>query len=113
MLALATNEQVLLTLDPVATATRPRRHGSPRGGVSLATATEIREKPVREAVMILASGLFPEKLEEVCFETFPARLELKRNLDSLPVRATWNLVLICLTARSSDQYLPRCGEREC
>lgn len=112
MLALTTTEQALLTLDPVTIATRPRRHGSPREGVSLATATEIRGRPVREAVMILASALFPEKLEEVFFETFPARLELKRNANSLPMRAAWNLVLICLTARGSGQCLPRCSFQE-
>ena len=113
MLALATTEQPLLTLDPVAAATRPRRHGSPREGVSLATATEIHGKPVRDAVAALASGIFPEKLEEVFLQTFPAQPERERNVDSLPMRATWNLILICLTAQSSGQCLPRCGEREC
>jgi hypothetical protein len=112
MLALATNEQELLTLDLAATNARPRRHGSPCEGASLAVATELRGKPVRDAVAALASGMFPEKLEEVFLQTFPARPELERNVDSLPVRATWNLVLICLTARSSGQCLPRCGIHE-
>lgn len=112
MLALATNQQGLLTLDPVATTTRPGRHGSPREGVSLAAATEIRGKPIREAVMILFRGMFPEKLKEVFLETFPARLEPELNVESLPMRAAWNLVSICLTARSSGQCLPRCGIHE-
>ncbi len=112
MLALATTEQPLLTLDPVAAATRPRRHGSPREGASLAVATELRGKPVRDAVAAIASGMFPEKLEEVFLQTFPARPELERNVDSLPTQVAWNLVLMCLTARSSGQCLPRCGFQE-
>ena len=112
MLALATNEQELLTLDLAATNARPRRHGSPCEGASLAAATELRGKPVRDAVAALAAGMFPEKLEEVFLQTFPARPEFERNVDSLPMRAAWNLVLICLTARSSGQCLPRCGIHE-
>lgn len=109
MLALRTNEQELLTLDLAATTASSKRHGSPREGASLAVATELRGKPVRDAVAALARGMFPEKLEEVFLQTFSARPELEQNVDALPVRATWNLVLICLTARSSGQCLPRCG----
>jgi len=112
MLALRTNEQELLTLDLVATTTRSKRHSSSREGASLAAATELRGKPVRDAVAALASGMFPKKLEEVFLQAFAVRPKLGRNVDSLPMRTAWNLVSICLTARSSGQCLPRCGIHE-
>ena len=112
MPTLITEDQELLTLDLATSPARPKRHGSPREGASLAAATELRGKPVRDAVAALAREMFPEKLEEVFLETFPARPELERNVDSLPMRAAWNLVLICLTARSSGQCLTRCGINE-
>lgn len=62
--------------------------------------------------MVLARGLFREKLDEVFSQTFSAGPELARKSDSLPMRAAWNLVSICLTARSSGQCLPRCGLQE-
>ncbi|HZM05723.1 MAG TPA: N-6 DNA methylase [Candidatus Saccharimonadales bacterium] len=51
-------------------------------------------------------------MKEVFLETFPARPELERNLDSLPTRSAWNLVSIYLTARSGGQCLPRFGIQE-
>ncbi len=112
MPTLATDELELLTFDLAATTARSKRHGSPREGASLAVATELRGKPVRDAVAALAGGMFPEKLEQVFLQTFPAQAELGRSIDSLPMRAAWNLVSICLTARSSGQCLPRCGIHE-
>ena len=56
--------------------------------------------------------MFPEKLEEIFLQTFPGQAELERDIDLLPMRAAWNLVLICLTARSSGQCLPRCSIHE-
>ena len=112
MPALVTDNQELLILDPVVTPTRPKRHGSPRAGASLAAATEVRGKPVREAVDALARGLFREKLDEVFSQTFSPESELARGLDSLATRTAWNLVSMCLTARSSGQCLPRCGFQE-
>jgi hypothetical protein len=105
-------DELELTFDLATTTARSKRHGSPREGASLAGATELRGKPVREAVAALAGGMFPEKMEEVFLQTFPARPELERNVNSLPMRAAWNLVSICLTARSSGQCLPRCGIHE-
>ena len=112
MPALVTDEQELLTLDLAATPVRPKRHGSPREGASLAVATEVRGRPVREAVSVLARGLFREKLEEVFSLTFLTQPEVASNMDSLPMRTAWNLVSICLTARISGQSLLRCGFQE-
>jgi hypothetical protein len=42
--------------------------------------------------------------------TVPA--ELERNIDSLPMRADWNSVLIFLTARGSGQCFPQCDFQE-
>lgn len=106
---LATDEQELLTLDLAATPARPKRHGSPREGASLAAATEAKGKPVREAVSFLAGGLFPEKLPEVFSQTFLTHAEFSQSADSLAVRAAWNLVSMCLTARSSGRCSPRSG----
>jgi hypothetical protein len=112
MPALVTDEQELLTLDPVVAPTRPKRHGSPHEGASLAAAIEVRGKLVREAVAVLARGLFREKLDKVFSQTFSSGPELARSLDSLPTRTAWNLISICLTARSSGQCAVRCGFQE-
>jgi hypothetical protein len=109
MRSFSIDQPELLTLDLAATTARSKRHGSPFEGASLAAATELRGKPVREAVAALASRMCPKNLEDVFLQTFPVRPELERNLDSLPMRSAWNLVSICLTARSSSQCLPRCG----
>jgi predicted RNA methylase len=91
---------------------RPKRHGAPREGVSLAASTEVRGKPVRDAVAILASGVFPDKLDEVFLQTFSAGQVSARNPDLLTRQAAWNLVAICLIARSSDQCSSQCGFQE-
>ena len=109
MPTLATDAQELLALDLAPHSGPPKRHGSPREGGSLAAATELRGKPVRDAVAALASGIYPEKLEVIFLQTFPAQSDLKRDADSLPLRAAWNLISSCLTARISGRCLPRCG----
>ncbi len=112
MTVLAIDEQELLTLDQAATPARPKRHGSPREGASLAVATEAKGKPVRDAVSALARGLFPEKSAKAFFQTFLADSKFSQNPDSLTTRAAWNLVSMCLTARSSGELPPRCGVQE-
>jgi len=112
MPALITDEQELLTLDLAARPARLKRHGSPREGASLAAAVEVHGKPVREAVAVLARGLFREKLDEIFSQAFSSGPELARSLDSLPTRTAWNLISICLTARGSGQCSARCGFQE-
>jgi len=112
MPTLINDEQKLLALDLASSEVRSKRHGSPREGASLAAATELRGKPVRNAIAALASGMFPEKVGQVFLQTFPADAGLKQDADSWPVRAAWNLVSICLTARSSGHCSPRCGIHE-
>jgi len=109
MTTLKIDELDLLPLDLAAITAKPRRHGSPREGASLAAQAESRGKPVRDAVTALICGIFPGKADEVFLETFPVHTVLECKVDSLPLRAAWNLVLICLTARSSGQCLPQCG----
>lgn len=99
----------LTAINPSSTTGRPTRHGSPRGVASLAAATELRGKLVREAVSAVASGMFPEQIEKVLSQTIPIQADLKRDADSLPARLAWSLVSICLTARGNGQCSPRCG----
>ena len=112
MPALINAKQDLLALDLAPAEVKSKRHGSPREGASLAAATELRGRPVRNAVASLASGMFPEKAAQVFLQTFPAHAELEQDVDSLPLRVAWNLVSICLTARSSGHCSPRCGIHE-
>jgi len=112
MPALITDEQELLALDLAAKPARPKRHGSPREGASLAAATEAKGRPVREAVSVLARGLFPEKLAEVFSQMFQTRSGFSQNADLLAMRSAWNLVSLCLTARISGSCSPRCGFQE-
>src|SRR6266446_1271988 len=112
MPALVTHEQELLTLDLAATQERPKRHASPREGASLAAATEAKGKPVREAVLVLARGLFTEKLADVFAQTFLPDSKVSQSTGLLVMRAAWNLVSMCLTARSSGRCSPRSGFQE-
>jgi hypothetical protein len=106
---LITNEQEQLMLDIAAKPARPKRHGSPREGASLAATTEARGRPVREAVSVLARGLFPERLAEAFAQLLPAESRSSRSKDSLVMRAAWYLVSMCITAQSSGECPPRCG----
>ena len=115
MPVLANSDQKVPTGDPVATASRPRRHGSPREGVSLANVTEVHGKPVREAIAVLVKGLSRERLSEassLALSNQRGRDSGALNSDSLPMRITWNLVSIWLTALSSGQCAPQCGFRK-
>jgi len=109
---MVTDDQELLTLDLAAMPAGVKRHGSPREGASLAAATEAKGKPVREAVSVLARGLFSEKLEQVFSQTFLTQSKSSQSTDSLVMRGAWDLVSMCLTARSSEKCSPRCGFQE-
>src|SRR5438445_7991747 len=112
MPGLATNEQKLLTFDLAATPAGSNVHGSPREGASLAAATQAKGKPLREAILVLARGLFPEKLQLVFSQTFHAPPKFSQGADSLVMCGAWNLVMVCLTARSSEECSSRCGFQE-
>lgn len=89
-----------------------RRHGSPRVGLSLSAATEVRGRPVRAAVAVLSEGFFGNRFRQ----TFDQAVSLTRRSTSLglpqnltPVRTAWNLIAIWLTAQSSGDCSPCCS----
>jgi hypothetical protein len=78
------------------------RYGSPRVGVSLATATQLRGAQVREAVEVLATGLRGGNIHAVFTEMFASSTYdqmVGARPDLVPIRAAWNLVSIWLAAR--------------
>ena len=92
-----------------------RRHGSPSPGLSLATATDLRGRPVREAVAVLAKGYRGQQLSVAFSQTFPPPLRHESagvRADLLPIRTAWNLVSVWLTAQISNECSNRLGLRE-
>lgn len=104
--------QKMLALDLDSSDIRYKRHGSPREGSSLATETDLRGKPIRDAIAALTSGMLPEILEQLVLETFPADSGGIQDKDSQPLRVAWNLVSMCLTARISGNCSPKCSIHE-
>lgn len=89
-----------------------QRWSAPRKGVSLAAATTLRGKPVRDAVAVLTSAFRRHHLTEVFSTVFSPRLQrvaITSDVDSTSSRAAWNLVGIWLVARSSDGLVGRLG----
>jgi len=91
------------------------RYDSPRAGVSLATVTERRGSKVREAVKVLAEGLRYGNIEAAFKEMFASPTcdkNIAARLDSLHIRAAWNLVSIWLAARISGVFAANHGFQE-
>jgi hypothetical protein len=91
------------------------RYGSPRVGVSLATATQLRSAQVREAVEVLVTGLMGSNIHSAFTEIFLSsryNQMLGARPDSLPIRMAWNLVLIWLAARIDGVCSANCGFHE-
>lgn len=99
-------------------ATRTRfteRYGSPRAGLSLAAATELRGAQVREVVEVLVGGLRCNNIDAAFTEmsdspTYGQMVGARP--DSVRIRAAWNLVSIWLAARISGQLSANCGFHE-
>lgn len=111
---LVTN-QSLMELDTASTPSIPRRYGSPRAGLSLAAATDLRGRPIREAVAVLAKGCGGEQLSTVFSRTFSPQLRHESagvRADLLPIRTAWNLVSVWLTAKIGGECSNRFGLRE-
>lgn len=88
---------------------------APREGVSLARATELRGKPIREAVTALSSGFRGEWLAQAFQEAFAPRWSHicpALTIETLSYRAAWNLVGIWLIARSHRGSTEISGIRE-
>lgn len=91
------------------------RYDSPRAGVSLATATERRGSKVREAVKVLAEGLRNSNIKDVFTAMFASSTFYQVvgvRIDSVPIRAAWNLVSIWLAAKMSGVFFANYGFHE-
>jgi hypothetical protein len=89
---------------------KDQRRSAPRNGVSLAAMTELRGKPVRESVALLARSFQKELICEVFKKIFSTRLhlnDLELSSDLILYRAAWNLVSIFLIAHFKDIKIGR------
>lgn len=89
------------------------RYGSPRAGLSLATAVELRGALVREVVEVLARGLQGGHIHAAFREMFASSTCDQMAGDrpeSVAERAAWNLVSIWIAARING--IANCGIHE-
>ncbi len=76
-----------------------KRYDSPRAGVSLASATQLRGAPVREAISVLVDGLScPNTLVRRMPQSVVDPMQITGR-DSVPTHVAWHLVFVWLAAK--------------
>ena len=112
MPALVTTDKELPIFNPAAQIAWQNRCDSRRRTTSLATLTETRGRPIREAVAIIASSLSTKKLAGIASQIFFVNFDCPLMADALRSRTAWNLVSMFLIARNRGNREARCDFHE-